>query len=263
LASAQGSTTKTQQLKPCKRNLRSAIEHPEVVEAYLRKEVAQSRLIPILDPASLPWYQTNAFGVIPKKNKPGKWRLIVDLSAPQHHSVNDSIRKDTCSFSYISIDDVARTIARLGQGSLLAKADIKEAFRIVPIHPSDRLLLGMQWGDQLYLDTVLPFVLRSAPLIFTAVADAIEWIIRQQGVRDMSHYVDDFIFFGAPHTQECAVAMGIGLRTLDILGAPVEPGKSEGPSTTLTVLGIEVDTNLMQLRLPDDKLKCLRQSVSA
>ena len=48
--------------------------------------------------------------------------------------------------------------------------------------------------------------------------------------------------------------MGIGLRTLDILGAPVEPGQSEGPSTTLTVLGIEVDTHLMQLRLPDDKL---------
>ena len=57
--------------------------------------------------------------------------------------------------------------------------------------------------------------------------------------------------------------MGIGLRTLDILGAPVEPGKSEGPSTTLTVLGIEVDTNLMQLRLPDDKLARLRQSVAA
>ena len=112
-------------------------------------------------------------------------------------------------------------------------------FRIVSIHFSDRLLLGTQWGDQLYFDTVLPFGLRSAPLIFPAVA--IEWIIRQQGVRVMSHYVDDFIF-GAPHSQECAVAMGIGLRTLDILGAPVEPGKSEGPSTTLTVLGIEVDT---------------------
>jgi len=83
-----------------------AIEHPEVVEAYLHKVVAQSRLIPIPDPALLPWYQTNAFGVIPKKNKPSKWRLIVDLS---HHSINDSIQKDTCSFSYISINDVART----------------------------------------------------------------------------------------------------------------------------------------------------------
>lgn len=63
-----GFNYQTQQLKPCKRNLRSAIEHPEVVEAYLHKEMAQSRLIPIPDPASLPWYQTNAFGIIPKKN---------------------------------------------------------------------------------------------------------------------------------------------------------------------------------------------------
>ena len=258
-----GFNYQTQQLKPRKKNLRSATEHPEVVEAYLRKEVAQTRLIPIPNPTSLPWYQTNAFGVIPKKNKPGKWRLIVDLSAPQHHSVNDFIQKDTCSFSYISIDDVARTVARLGQGCLLAKADIKEAFRIVPIHPSDRLLLAMQWGDQLYLDTALPFGLRSAPLIFTAVADAIEWIIRQQGVQDISHYVDDFIFFGAPHSQECAVAMGIGLQTLDILGAPIEPDKSEGPATILPILGIEVDTNLMQLRLPEDKLVRLQQSIAA
>ena len=227
-----GFNYQTQQLKPRKKNLRSATEHPEVVEAYLRKEVAQTRLIPIPNPTSLPWYQTNAFGVIPKKNKPGKWRLIVDLSAPQHHSVNDFIQKDTCSFSYISIDDVARTVARLGQGCLLAKADIKEAFRIVPIHPSDRLLLAMQWGDQLYLDTALPFGLRSAPLIFTAVADAIEWIIRQQGVQDISHYVDDFIFFGAPHSQECAVAMGIGLQTLDILGAPAKASAPDGLITS-------------------------------
>ena len=40
---------------------------------------------------------------------------------------------------------MARTVLHLGPGSLLAKADIKEAFRNIPVHPVDRLLLAMQW----------------------------------------------------------------------------------------------------------------------
>ena len=33
----------------------------------------------------------NRFGVIPKPNRPGEWRLIVDLSHPDDASVNDGI----------------------------------------------------------------------------------------------------------------------------------------------------------------------------
>ena len=35
------------------------------------------------------WF--SRFGVIPKKNKPNSWRLILDLSFPFDHSVNDGI----------------------------------------------------------------------------------------------------------------------------------------------------------------------------
>jgi len=41
------------------------------------------------------------FGVIPKKNKPGKWRLILDLSTPTDHSVNNGIAKDRSSYCSI------------------------------------------------------------------------------------------------------------------------------------------------------------------
>jgi hypothetical protein len=56
----------------------------------------------------------------------------------------------------------------------MAKVDIKKAYRMIPVHPADRHLLGMQWDGQLILDAALPFGLRSAPKIFTAVADAAE-----------------------------------------------------------------------------------------
>ena len=49
----------------------------------------------------------------------------------------------------------------------MAKVDIKNAYRLLPVHPEDRLLLGMEWQGQVYVDTALPFGLRSAPKIFT------------------------------------------------------------------------------------------------
>ena len=97
------------------------------------------------------------------KNTAGKWRLILDLSWPDGHSVNDGIDPDLCSLSYVSIDDAVRAATRLGQGALLAKVDIKSAYRMVPVPPEDKLLLGMSWSGALYVDAALPFGLCSAP----------------------------------------------------------------------------------------------------
>ena len=55
---------------------------------------------------------------------------------------------------------------------MIAKVDVRSAYRNIPIHPDDRWLLGMMWDGALYIDAALPFGLRSAPKIFTAVADA-------------------------------------------------------------------------------------------
>ena len=43
----------------------------------------------------------------------------------------------------------------------------------------------MMWRDKLYVDTALPFILRSAPKIFNAVADALQWIMERNGVPEM------------------------------------------------------------------------------
>ena len=40
----------------------------------------------------------------PKKQQPGKWRLIVDLSHSLCRSVNNDIPKPLCSLSYITVD---------------------------------------------------------------------------------------------------------------------------------------------------------------
>lgn len=53
---------------------------------------------------------------------------------------------------------------RAGTGALLAKADIKSAYRLVPVHPDDRMLLGVEWQGSHYIDGMLPFALAALHL---------------------------------------------------------------------------------------------------
>ena len=78
---------------------------------------------------------------------------------------------------YISVDDIASRVFTLGRGALVAKFDLKAAYRHIPVHPDDRGSLGMQWKGQLYVDVALPFGLRSAPTIFITVAEALTFVI--------------------------------------------------------------------------------------
>ncbi len=168
---------------------------------------------------------TSPFGVIPKKSGINRWRLI--LSSPLGHSVNDGIEKELASLSYVSVDEVVQRVLRWGRGTLLAKMDVRQAYRNIPVHPEDRRLLGMRWQGDTYVDAVLPFGLRSAPLIFSAVGDAIAWIMEQHGVAWLDYYIDDFITAGRPGGMECARNAAVMKAVCQQVGMPIEPEKDE------------------------------------
>jgi len=52
------------------------------------------------------------------------------------------------------------------------------------------------------------------------------------------------------------------IDTAKYLGIPLAMEKLEGPSHCLTFLGIALDTQKMQVRLPDDKLKHIKCQLS-
>jgi hypothetical protein len=134
-------------------NLKSAYDCPEIISAYIQREVDLKRMAPFPSLPATASQQVSPVGAIPKKNKPDKWRLIVDLSSPEGHSVNDAIRRDLCSVLYTSVDKAVVLAQSLGQGCLLAKLDLKEA----SVHPSDQCLLAVSWNGTTYLDRALPF----------------------------------------------------------------------------------------------------------
>ena len=76
-------------------------------------------------------------------------------------------------------------------GTVLAKFDVQGAFRTIPVHPDDRRLLGM-------VESMWP-----APKLYNAVADTLLWILEKSDVVDSLHYLDDFLVFGAPDSQQC------------------------------------------------------------
>lgn len=117
-------------------------QHRGIISEYLQTELRERRIWRVEEDAEA--VQCSPFGVIPKKGKPGRWRLIVNLSAPEGRSVNDGICRELSRVTYTSVDEVASRIVELGRGALLAKADVKAAYRNIPVHPWDRWLLGME-----------------------------------------------------------------------------------------------------------------------
>ena len=99
--------------------------------------------------------------------------------------MNDGIPSPLCSLSYISVDDAVQNIIKIGRGALLAKVDIKSAFRLLPVHPSDWHLIAMKWNHQIYIDACLPFGLRSVPKLFNILADLLTWIAQRNGVMNL------------------------------------------------------------------------------
>ena len=245
-------------LRPASRNMESAKQHPDVINEYLQKETHQSNIVGPFPLHKSPQVHINRFGVIPKKHQPGKWRLITDLSFPEGASVNDAIDPRVCSLKYVTVNQVAKKAGQLGKGSLIAKIDIKSAYRLVPVSPVDRHYLGMQWNGQIYVDGMLPFGLRSAPKIFNAIADALEWCVAREGVQDIYHYLDDFAIIGPPNSEQCSWNLHILHTVCKDLGIPLAAEKQAGPCSTIEFLGIIIDTIRQELRLPDDKLRRLQ-----
>ena len=91
--------------------MRSAYEHPEVVSEYLAQECRAARVLSQFPASPVPQLQISSFGVIPKRHWLRKWCLILDLSSPEGHSVNDGIDPTVCSLNLISMSTIAEAVS--------------------------------------------------------------------------------------------------------------------------------------------------------
>ena len=113
----------------------STLQHPQPVREHLVTELQTRQILGV--GKEVQGLVVSHFGLIPKRVQKDKWRLIQDLSRPDGRSINDGIDRDLCSLIYVTVDMAVEQIIKLGRGTLMAKVDVKHAYRNVPIHPED------------------------------------------------------------------------------------------------------------------------------
>lgn len=210
-------------------------------------------------PFDCPPFETlriSPLGVIPKKT-PGEFRIIHHLSYPKGASINDSIPPEFSTVKYASVDDAISIIQRQGKGCAMAKTDVRSAFRIVPVHPSDYPLLGFQWTEKWYYDKTLPMGCSSSCQIFEDLSTAMEWVAKNKlQIPDIIHILDDFLIIDKS-LDTCGAKLNRFLQFCHELGVPMAEEKTVGPAHVLTFAGIELDCLKHEARLAREKVeKC-------
>eukprot|EP00732_Lithocolla_globosa_P007253 Lithocolla_globosa_v1_NODE_9038_length_755_cov_1.215714.p1 type:complete len:144 gc:universal NODE_9038_length_755_cov_1.215714:503-72(-) len=112
--------------------------------------------------------------------------------------------------------------------------------------------LGFEWNGKYYVYTCFPFGLSVACWAFTKLMREPVRYWRSQGMR-LLHYLDDFC--GGHQSFQHAVALATRMVSdLQTLGFFVNFVKSVlNPSHTLKMLGLIIDTELGQFRVPEAK----------
>jgi hypothetical protein len=261
--------------------------HKEVLEkgrmmALWRPKGKSKR--PVLPPW-LPYYIASPVYDIPKRANgvpivPAAYRFIHNLSHGKIEgvSVNDHIDKERYRCTYTTFDSACQQVRTQGAGSSITVADMPDAFRIVPIVLADIPLLGFVLDDMAYLDAFLPFGLTSAPFQYSRFALALRDVARgvAQGNAAVTsdtpqwwQLMDDFWIIEAAGRVlgDSMVAARLGksmfLHLLGTNGLVPKPEKTRGPATTLVLLGLEIDTERMEIRVPPARIQALRDILKA
>ena len=166
---------------------------------------------------------------------------------------------------YLSFDEVISRIKQLGMDALVAKLDLENAFKYIPVRRADWELLGYTFDmynaatgthqKQYFFDIVLQFGGRSSPKLFNDFADASQYIMIKNGATWVAHYLDDYITAGPPGSVTCQRNLSIMQETCHELGFALNPSKLVQPTTCLEFLGIVIDTHTCELRISDQRLK--------
>ena len=153
-------------------------------------------------------FQSSPLSLVPKAGKPGKFRLIQNLSHPHSNrpvaSINSHLDSDDFPCTWGTFHTVCTLIRGLPPGSQAAVRDIAEAYRIIPLHPNQWAGVVVRVSNEpglFALNTCNSFGCATAGGVFGMFGDALADILRDKGIGPILKWVDDFIFFRVPCTS--------------------------------------------------------------
>jgi hypothetical protein len=241
-------------------NDQSVSEHLEVAKEKVASEVKAGRM---KGPFSAPPFKI--FHVSPikmrEKSTAGKFRLIHNLSWPYDDtSINGNIPDTAKKVKYSSIHKAIQLIMKHPKGSVTRKTDIKDAFKIIPVHPDDYHKLGLHLDGEYYYDTTLPQGGSSSCQIFEDFSTALEAINAYYTKQHSTHYLDDFFFVDPNIKVSLSSKLTFDAICHDI-GVPQAPDKVTQPSHITEFLGISLNSLTWTAALPMDKVSAYSEHI--
>ena len=143
----------------------------------------------------------------------------------------------------------------------MAKADIAEAYRLVPVHPSCYNLLGFKLKEEFFYDRCLPMGACSACKIFERFSSALLFILTSvYKVKHVVKLLDDFLFIGETEKQ-CLYGLSSFKNLCTLVNVPLAVKKTVEPSRNVTFLGINLDTDSGTASIPLEKISSYAASL--
>ena len=238
----------------------SVNSNPEVAYQKVLAEVALGRIAGPFTDIPLPNFKCSPLS-LREKSTPGKFRLLHNLSYPYDaRAVNFNIPPEASHLQYASIRDAIALINRHGL-RYLSKADIKEAYRLIPLSPACYPLLGFRLNGRYFYDKCLPMGASSACKIFERFSSALEYILRELfKVKYVVKMLDDFLFLGKT-LEECSYGLESFTRLCGLVGVPLAREKTVLPATRVTFLGVSIDTAAQSVSIPEEKVSSYAASI--
>lgn len=240
-------------------NWPSASDLASQVSQVIETDLAHGRLYGPFNEPPFVDYIVSPLGAFLKRDS-DKARVIHDLSFPAKGSVNAEIDPAEFSLQYSSIDDAVALCSVINPDSVvLAKLDLKDAFKHIPIHPGDWHMMGFSWPNaagvnMYYFSKVLSFGLRSAPALFDRYARCLPLFWKLEGGKSgLVRYVDDFLIV-ASDLQVCNNDLDVLVATCKKSGFTIQPSKVTPPAKVIQFLGIEINTLNSSLRISDERM---------
>ena len=188
-------------------NNSSIVIHSDNFKQTIDKEITKGRYIgpfPLyLIGSTLGPYQSSPLSIIPKPGRPDKFRLIQNFSFPlspspdfPNPSINSQIQASDFPTTWGKFSVIYLLISRLPPGSEAATRDIAEAYRTIPLHPSQWAAAVVRISDTLgCIDTCMAFGATPSAGAYGHMADAGCEIMRHTGLGPLDKWVDDHLFF--------------------------------------------------------------------
>ena len=232
-------------------NGKTCQENPRITADELRKEVAKGHIAGPYTAPPLPGFKVTPRGL---KEEPTKFRPISQGNMPIGNAVNDSIPKAKhVHLARTSDIDAQIRACHAATGSVwMAKADIKAAYRTMPVRPEDWHLQGIKWDGLYYIDKRMSFGCRSSVDQWLRFSDALAFTAARWGV-PVLHYVDDFIFI-ASSEAECNEQVRRFRLICEHWGVRLKEQADCGPAQDITILGVQYDLTAMRRRIAPHRL---------